>query len=132
MTPPDALAGQRILVLEDDFYLAREQKLILEQAGAVVIGPFGTAVRVDELASLGAVDSAIVDINLGRGPTFEFARWLQARGVPFVFVTGYDAATIPPDLSHIDRLEKPIRATELVQALLHLTRPAADRENDVP
>ncbi|WP_076068153.1 hypothetical protein [Sphingomonas montana] len=120
MKPARSLAGKRILILEDDFYLAREAATVLAQAGAAVVGPFGTAFRPGDLAGLTAVDGAVVDINLGRGPAFDVACLLTERGVPFLFVTGYDAAIIPADLAHVERLEKPIRPAELVAAVLRL------------
>ena len=120
MTTHRPLKGKRILVLEDDFYLASEEKALLERAGATVVGPFGSACSDREIESAGKVDCAIVDINLGNGPSFDFARMLESRGTPFVFVTGYDAAAVPDDLSRAQRIEKPIRERELLAALARL------------
>ena len=114
------LEGKRILILEDDFYLAREEQSLLEQAGAAVVGPFGTAFRVEKLSDLGHLDGAAIDINLGRGPSFDIAQALKQRGVPFVFVTGYDAAIIPTDLADIERVEKPIRPRRFLAAVLRM------------
>ena len=122
MTPGRPLEGKRILVLEDDFYLARDEKALLEKAGAVVVGPFGTAFRGDELPTADELDGAVVDINLGQGPNFDFARTLKERGVPFVFVTGYDAAVVPPELSGAERLEKPFRDRDFIAAVGRLSR----------
>lgn len=111
------LKGIRVLLVEDDFYLASDEKAALERAGARVIGPCADA---DEAAGVSAgqdIDCAIVDINLGEGPSFSFARVMQERGVPFVFVTGYDQAVIPPDLAAAERLEKPIRDRDLIAAV---------------
>jgi len=123
MTAERPLEGKRILVLEDDFYLATDEKALLERAGATVVGPFGSAPQGREILNAGALDGAVVDINLGNGPSFDFARVLTDRGIPFVFVTGYDKAAIPEDLSHVYRVEKPIREQELISAL---TSVAAD------
>ncbi|PAX07983.1 hypothetical protein [Sphingomonas lenta] len=120
MTDERPLAGKRILVLEDDFYLASDEKELLERAGASVAGPFGRSCDERDLLDAGPVDAAVVDVNLGTGPDFGLARLLTDRGVPFVFVTGYDEAVIPDELSHAPRLEKPIRERELVAALTGL------------
>lgn len=111
------LEGKRILILEDDFYLASDEKELLQRAGAEVVGPFGSACAERDLLAAGHLDGALVDINLGTGPSFDFARLLAERGVPFIFVTGYDEAVIPEDLSAAPRVEKPIRERDLVAAV---------------
>ena len=116
------LEGKRILILEDDFYLAREERSLLEQAGAAVVGPFGTAFRIEGLSDLGQLHGAAIDINLGRGPSFDIAQALKQRGVPFVFVTGYDAAMIPAELADIERVEKPIRPRRFLAAVLRMSQ----------
>ncbi|RXZ35600.1 hypothetical protein EO081_00740 [Sphingomonas desiccabilis] len=111
---------KRILILEDDFYLADDEKALLEKAGATVVGPFGRSCREEDLFASGELDAAVVDINLGAGPSFDLARALADRRVPFVFVTGYDEAVIPGDLSHAVRLEKPLRERQLVATMARL------------
>lgn len=102
------LTDKRILILEDDFYIADDEKSLLEGAGAQVVGPFGSGCSQDDIDGAGRLDGAIIDINLGRGPNFDVPRRLRERGVPFIFVTGYDEAVIPADLSDAPRIEKPI------------------------
>lgn len=116
------LAGISVLVVEDDFYLASDEKAALESAGARVIGPCRDADEAAGLAVAERIDCAVVDVNLGDGPNFSFARALQQRGVPFVFVTGYDQALIPPELEPAQRLEKPIRDRDLVAAVARACR----------
>lgn len=123
MTRDGSLAGKRILVLEDDFYLADDEKALLEEAGAEVVGPFGSRTSMTELDKALPVDGALVDINLGNGPSFAFAHSLRERGIPFVFVTGYDAAVIPAELADMPRIEKPVRPRSLVAALVEQVEP---------
>ena len=64
---------------------------------------------------------AVLDLNLGGGgPRFEVAHMMKARGVPFVFVTGYDSEVIPTDLQNIVRLQKPIEYRAVVEAVSRL------------
>jgi len=125
MTVERPLDGKRILVLEDDFYLATDEKALLEGAGADVIGPFGSSCTERDILEAGPIDGAVVDINLGEGPSFDLAQALESRGIPFVFVTGYDAAVISEELSHVPRLEKPIRDRELVTMVSSLVNGRA-------
>lgn len=122
MTVPAPLAGINVLVVEDDYYLASDEKTALEGAGARVIGPCGDAAEAAGLAAAQRIDCAVIDVNLGEGPTFTLAHTLQQRGVPFVFVTGYDQALIPPELGPAQRLEKPIRDRDLIAAVARACR----------
>ncbi|GLS57226.1 hypothetical protein GCM10007886_54120 [Methylobacterium gregans] len=69
-------------------------------------------------------DAAVVDINLGPGPSFKLAERLRDRGVPFVFTTGYDAEGIPAEFEQVERLEKPLQLRQIIGALARLTSPA--------
>ena len=59
------------------------------------------------LAGEGRIDAALIDINLGQGLSFDFARQLREKGIPFVFLTGYDAAILPEDLADAACISKP-------------------------
>lgn len=117
---PD-LSDKTILIVEDAFYLAIELKEEVERAGGTVAGPCADA--KDGLAELErrVPDGAVVDINLGTGPSFEIADSLSAADVPFLFVTGYDAAAIPERFDHIDRVQKPVNVSRLLTKLGDLT-----------
>ena len=58
-------------------------------------------------------DAAILDINLGDGMAYPVADILSARGVPFVFITGYEADTVDDRFSHVPVLQKPIERQAL-------------------
>jgi CheY-like chemotaxis protein len=124
------LAGANILVLEDEYYLATDLQQALEAAGAVVIGPFGDGLQATQAVSQQRPDCAFVDVNFGDGPTFDLPRRLVGDDVPFAFVTGYDAGTIPDEFSGVACLEKPVAAANLVETALRLLgadgRPRVD------
>lgn len=106
-----------VLVLEDDYYLADDARQTLEDAGARVVGPFS-----DEMEAVSAADErkpncALVDINLGAGPSFAAAKALLARGVPIILVTGYDEDSIPPEFGEAPRLQKPVELHKILRAV---------------
>lgn len=114
------LAGMSVLVVEDEYYLATEMAEQIERVGGSVLGPFATA---DEgLAALadGLPDCALVDINTGDGPSFVLADALLAKSVPFTFLTGYDASSVPGRFSGIERVEKPAQTRTVIEALSRL------------
>lgn len=120
MDPRKTLAGARILVVEDSYVLAIDLEDSLTGAGAEVVGPFP-----DEPAALQAIaqdklSAAVADINLGAGPSFTVATGLQEAGIPFLFLTGYDASLIPSKFEAVPRLLKPIDSRHIVEELANL------------
>lgn len=111
------LTGLRVLLVEDDYYLAADATSAVEDAGGEVIGPFGSAEQALDLLSANGADVAVLDINLGYGPSFDLARRLRTTNVPIVFATGYDEGVLPEDLQTVARLQKPYRSQDLVQCL---------------
>lgn len=114
------LSGYTILVVEDDYYLATDATRALQGAGAHVVGPCASqGLALAELERQ-QPDAAVVDINLGFGPSFALARTLRERGLPFVFTTGYDQEVIPPEFNDVERLEKPLQLRRVVGAVAKL------------
>lgn len=123
--PGPALVGYRVLVVEDEYFLADDIARILARLGAEVVGPIAT--RDDALARLGEtehLDAAVLDINLRGETCYPVASVLRARGVPFVFATGYDRAVVPAAYQDVPRWEKPFDPDLLVRALAGLAAGA--------
>jgi len=114
------LRGQRLLVVEDDYLIATDLAMTLEDLGAKVVGPAGSVRQALEvIAAEGALDGAVLDINLGQERAWPIADELRRRGVPFVFTTGYDAWIIPEAYRDVPRCEKPVNAGVLARLLAH-------------
>lgn len=121
MTDASDLTGRTVLVVEDDYYIASDTAAALQGAGARVLGPCPSVDAALDLLQSETPTHAVLDLNLGGGgPRFEIARLLKARGVPCVFLTGYDAASVPEDLADVARLEKPIPLRNIVEAVADL------------
>lgn len=118
MTGAPDLTGRTVLVVEDDYYMATDTAAALRGAGADVIGPCPSVEAARELLENGTPTHAVLDLNLGGGgPQFEFARLLKARGLPFVFLTGYDPDVVPQDMQDVVRLQKPVQFRAIVEAV---------------
>jgi len=112
------LSGWRILVVEDEYVIAVDLAASLEDLGVAVVGPVRSVAEALALIEREAtLDAAVLDVNLGAEKVFPVARSLQARGVPFVFATGYDHWIIPSAFEKVPRFEKPVDTAELVRAL---------------
>jgi CheY-like chemotaxis protein len=113
-----ALASRRILVVEDEYFLADDMAQVLAGLGAEVLGPVST--REQALALLSSderIDVAVLDINLRGQTVFPVADALTERGIPFVFTTGYSKASLPPAYRQVPHWEKPFNPNELAKAL---------------
>jgi CheY-like chemotaxis protein len=86
-----ALSGRRILVVEDEPVVALMIEDMLTSMGATVIGPASNLPEALALAHGEAIDAALLDVNLNGEDGRQVAVVLKARGVPFVFATGYGA-----------------------------------------
>ena len=115
------LSGRRIIIVEDDYYQAHDSKHTLEEAGAEVIAVTATVPDLKALMADGRIDAVLIDVNLGRGLSFDFARDLRRNQIPFVFLTGYDAAMLPEDLAGSAYISKPANRTNIVAGLASLT-----------
>ena len=76
-----SLAGRKVMVVEDLYYLAMDVKAALAEAGAQVVGPFPNGKAALHRLADGAPDCAILDVNLGEGASYDLARTLRSRGV---------------------------------------------------
>jgi PAS domain S-box-containing protein len=106
----------RVLLVEDEALVAMMMRDILLELGLSVAGPFCTPAEAVAAARDDGVDAAILDVNLGGELIYPVADALAARGVPFVFVTGYGAESIDGRFAHVPILQKPIER----QVLQHL------------
>ncbi|WP_376092775.1 response regulator [Roseomonas sp. CCTCC AB2023176] len=122
-----ALRGLRILVAEDEYFIADEIAEALADAGAEVAGPMATVAEALHAAQDEALDGAILDVNLSGRMVWPVVDVLAARGVPVVLATGYDAGVIPPAHAHLPRCEKPAEAHEVARALATSIAAAGER-----
>jgi PAS domain S-box-containing protein len=98
----------RVLLVEDEALVAMMIQETLHEFGYQIVGPLNTASEALAAAREGHFDAAVLDINLGDGLVYTVAEILGVRGVPFVFVTGYDADSVDPRFSEVPILQKPI------------------------
>jgi CheY-like chemotaxis protein len=114
---PRGLRGLTVLVVEDNFLVAEAVREVFEERGCVVIGPVTRLAEALAMVESTALDGAVLDINLAGEFCFPLATALRARGVPFIFLTGYgEANLIPPEFHSVPRLSKPFDALEVAKA----------------
>ncbi len=106
----------RVLLVEDEALVAIMIQECLVEFGCQIVGPVCTASDAVIAVKDGQFDAAVLDINLGDGLVYPAAQILAERGVPFVFVTGYDADSVDRRFSGVPVLQKPIER-EMLQKM---------------
>lgn len=118
-----ALSGRRILLVEDEIMVAWALEDMLGKLGCAVVGP---AARVDQALALidtVDVDAAVLDINLNGEESYPVADALTARGVPFLFSTGYHKSNLREAYRSLPLLQKPYERSSLSSQLVNLLAP---------
>jgi CheY-like chemotaxis protein len=117
------LSGRRVLVVEDEYFIAADLARALTRLGADVVGPVATREQALQLlATAERIDLAVLDINLKDEPVFPLADLLIGQSVPVLFATGYGEASIPDRYRQVPRWQKPFLPEALAQALPAIMR----------
>ena len=104
----------RILIGEDDALTALDLEDILREAGHDIVAVIA---RVSEgHRHVGAVDIAVLDVELADGQCFELARSLIDAGAGIVFVSGNRDEDLPQDLPALFQ-EKPFQPAALLATI---------------
>jgi len=109
--------GKKILVVEDEYFLADEVRRKLIVLGVTVIGPVASVNEAMYLIDTTEIDAAILDVHLGDEFVFPVAERLDKLEVPFVFATGYDPSFIPKQFTGFSLCEKPTELQKIARAL---------------
>lgn len=114
----------RILVVEDEYLIRMLLEDMLNDLGHDVAAAVGSIAEARRLATDGDFHCAILDVNLDGEEIFPVADILAARGLPFVFVTGYGEGSLPDAYRDRPALQKPFQTEQLEQTLAGLLADA--------
>lgn len=126
----------RILIVEDEFIIARNLQVILEDLGYEPLEPVGTKkaaiAAIDELE----IDLVILDINLnGKHEGIEIGKYLnEKKQIPFIYLTSNsDKTTISEaKLTHPKSyLIKPFKQDDIFAAIEMAIDPIVEDKDDL-
>lgn len=117
MTVPLRLDGLTVMLVEDDVFVSMLAEDVLREAGATVLLAMRLELGLD-FAANADLDFAVLDVNLGGGRTsFPVADLLKARGIPFLFLSGYDGDGFGEAYADYPKLQKPYSPAQLLAAM---------------
>ena len=121
---PRPLANLRLVVAEDEVMTMMLLEDMLEELGGTVVAAVKTQDEVIAAVDEHQPDAVTLDADLNGELAYRAAEDLQRRGVPFVFISGYETyPDCPPGLQDCLRLKKPFRMNDLATIM----RTAVDR-----
>lgn len=112
-----ATASKRILVVEDEPFIALSLADTLCELGFVVAGCVSNVAAALELIGREQIDGALLDVNLGSQRIDPVADLLAKRSCPFIFTTGYGPSGIPAAYANRAVLQKPFGMNDLALIL---------------
>ncbi len=116
---PDRL---RVLVVEDECFVADDIARAPIRHGAEAVGPVPTVREARALAVWQFLDLAVLDINLRGELVYPLVAELTRRGAAIVFATGHDAAAVPADHEATPAWSRPFDVNGLAGVLPSLRR----------
>jgi CheY-like chemotaxis protein len=112
-----SLGGCHVLLVEDEYLIAADLAEALQELGAIILGPTASVKGALDLIFEADPNLAVLDVNLRQENVYPLADALRARGVPFIFTTGYSSDVIPERFQQIPRCQKPVQAAMVARLL---------------
>ncbi len=110
------MAKRKILIVEDEYFIADDCAKAARSEGFAVVGPFRTV--ADAIAGMpDDIDGALLDINLGGSKVYPLLDKLLSQNIPVTIYTGYDRNTLPTRYSRLTIVTKPSDCLEAVRSL---------------
>lgn len=113
----------RILILEDDPFIALDLQSMLEERGHEVTGVYSSLHEVCHHLDDG-FDCALLDIDVVGGKSFGIAAELMERSIPFAFVSASRPHDIPSRLGSAGFIPKPFEERTILRSIEQLSEQA--------
>jgi CheY-like chemotaxis protein len=106
----------RILILEDDPFIASDLQSILEDEGHEIVGIYNSIAETCEHLE-DEFDYALLDVDVVGGKSFGVARQLAERHIPFAFVSASQPGDLPQSLRQVAFIPKPFEESAILQSI---------------
>lgn len=105
---------KRILIIEDDPFIAMDLQDTFESAGYDVLGPAACVDSGLTIVREIKPDVAMLDYNLGRETSIPIAHKLDEADVPYVFLSGQISRVVTSENKEKDVITKPFNPASLL------------------
>ena|ERR1700761_8895218 len=109
--------GLRVLLVEDEAMIRMMVVDMLQELGHAIAAEAGSLDQALDRAQSADFDLAILDVNLNGKVIWPVAEVVAARGIPFIFATGYGSAGLPEPFHDRLALPKPFTIEALAAAI---------------
>jgi DNA-binding response OmpR family regulator len=106
------LRGRKLLLVEDDPWIAMELDDLIQTLGGKVLGPFSHVTQAVGCITREAVDGAVLDVRLNGEMTFTITDILMERGRAVLLVTGVAPESLPAKYRTLPTVRKPFELKE--------------------
>jgi DNA-binding NtrC family response regulator len=110
--------NDKVLIVEDEFIVANDLRVILQQAGYKVNGIAASVEEADEILQTNKPDLVLLDIRLdGKLTGIDFAKRLKADNVAFVYISANSSQEVLEEVKRTDPygfIVKPFRKKDLL------------------
>jgi ActR/RegA family two-component response regulator len=113
---PEALAGKRVFLAEDDPMILFVLEAVVEGLGCRVVGSAARVLDALMFLETNVVDIAVVDLTLADGHGDAVVAALAARRIPYIVTSGAPSSACGPNGGIF--LHKPYTERDLHKALL--------------
>jgi CheY-like chemotaxis protein len=110
-------AKRRILVVEDEMLIGMLLEDMLTDMGYQVVAIVPRLKEALAAVERESFDLAVLDVHLHGESAFPVAEALIAKGVPFIFATGYGERGLPENYRSRPVLQKPFAKDDLERVL---------------
>ena len=124
-TSGKTVASKRVLVVEDELMIRMLLEGMLTDIGHSMVAEAGRIEEALTLAKEAEFDIAVLDVNLHGKPITPVVEVLVARGLPFVFASGFGQQGVPEPYRDSPTLQKPFQSEALAKAIEQAAAKAA-------
>jgi CheY-like chemotaxis protein len=121
LSNPEMLAGQRILLVEDDSVGLSDTERLLQEAGADVLLA-STAYQAVLVATQHALTAAVLDVELGAHTLEQICSHLEQRAIPFVLMD-MSGETLSGDWGHAAFVDTSAGAVARLREIAPISEP---------
>jgi DNA-binding response OmpR family regulator len=107
----------RLLIVEDEPFVALEIEQVATEAGLSVAGILHTLPAALAFARTGDFEAAILDANLGGHSAEPIGLVLRERAIPYFVVSGYARDQLGPLVTGVSLLSQPFEVAALLREI---------------